>query len=344
MSNKKLDYLTSREYYNLRSILGNQWAIFYLLLGAREAGKSYAVMEYCLRQWTEKGTPFTWIRLTDVSTKKMLLNNGAKFIDPDLVRRFDIELKVKGMDVFDLKRDPGMKRPMAKVLALSQMAKEKGVALFDKDYDGWYNIVCDEFQREPGERKTFDITYNLVGTLENLVRSRKDKVRIFMICNLLEEANDVLCSFNFIPEEFGRYKLKSKRCVIDYIPPSEAYLKRRKGTVADLLAPTASNFTNVLTVDRSLLYKGKLKKPCGIVKFGKSPEEWFTVWNDRVIVKYNKEKGLPVIAMRPYLDEIFEPGLRDSILLRYDARCLYFRDMITQKTFQKYLELLKPRG
>lgn len=69
----------------------------------------------------------------------MLANKADKLVDPDLRRKYDLELTTKGMDVYD----HGEK--MCKVLALSEMAKEKGVALFDKDYDGYYNIVCDEF-------------------------------------------------------------------------------------------------------------------------------------------------------------------------------------------------------
>lgn len=38
------------EFYRLRSILGNfNWAMFYIILGAREAGKSYAIMEYFVK-------------------------------------------------------------------------------------------------------------------------------------------------------------------------------------------------------------------------------------------------------------------------------------------------------
>ena len=38
------------EWYSIRSLMGNaNWAIFYILLGARESGKSYAVMEYFVR-------------------------------------------------------------------------------------------------------------------------------------------------------------------------------------------------------------------------------------------------------------------------------------------------------
>ena len=44
------------EFYSIRRILGNaNWAIFYLLLGAREAGKSYAVTQYFVKKWKEKG-------------------------------------------------------------------------------------------------------------------------------------------------------------------------------------------------------------------------------------------------------------------------------------------------
>lgn len=38
------------EFYRLRSLLGNaNWAMFYIILGAREAGKSYAIMEYFVK-------------------------------------------------------------------------------------------------------------------------------------------------------------------------------------------------------------------------------------------------------------------------------------------------------
>ena len=360
----------NNQWYDLNPILGNQWAMFYILIGAREAGKSYAVMEYCLRQWKEKGTPFTWVRLTAVSTQKMLANKADKLVDPDLRRKYDLDLTVKGMDVFD----HGKK--MCKVLALSEMAKEKGVALFDADYDGYYNIVCDEFQREPSEKRTFDVSYNLVGTLENLCRSRKHKVRIFMICNLLEECNEVLADgFDFIPEDFGIYKLVKnkkalmcfldeleatktaeerqkiyeaykdidfgKRAVIHYIAPSLAYLTRRKGTIADILSGSQSNFTNFISQDRSLIFTGKLRKPFAIIKFTKSRDDWFTIWDNGIIAQYNKETLPTIIPMRPYVNEVFSPDARDSVILRYDARAFQFRDMITQKKFEKNLTLLR---
>ena len=47
---KKLKVM-NEEWYDLRPILGNaNWALFYLLLGGREAGKSYSVTDFFCRQ------------------------------------------------------------------------------------------------------------------------------------------------------------------------------------------------------------------------------------------------------------------------------------------------------
>ena len=35
------DLLNQREFYRLNSLLGNDWAMFYILIGGRETGKSY---------------------------------------------------------------------------------------------------------------------------------------------------------------------------------------------------------------------------------------------------------------------------------------------------------------
>ena len=199
-----------REWYNCRSLFGNTWAFFYIILGAREAGKSYDVMKRFITDWKKKGKPFTWLRLTEASQRKLLSNKADKFIDPDLRRKYDLDLTVKGNQVFD------HGKPMAKVLALSTFYNDKGVALYDNEFDLGYNICLDEMNREKNERKTFDINYAFVNQMENLVRSTKEKMRIVLIGNTLEEASDILVSFDFIPEEFGRYKVRKKRAVIDY--------------------------------------------------------------------------------------------------------------------------------
>ena len=327
------------QWYTVRSILGYWWAIFYILLGAREAGKSYSVMRFFLKEYFNKGKEFTWLRLTEASTKKLLNNNAMQFIDIGLMNEFGInstDITVKGNQVFY----KGKK--MAKILALSTFYSDKGVALFeDKDLEDEmfaYNICCDEFQRERNEKNTFDITYAFVNQLENLVR-HKTNCRIFLIGNTVEECSDILTLFNFIPERFGRYKLKKKRCIIDYIPPSKKYLERRKGSIASLLTPDASTFTNEQKYDRGRIFKGRVYKPQYIIEFRNNK---FTVWDKNIILRYNKENK-PTVAMTPLLinNTVFRSELRDEVILMNYERKYYFRDMLTQKLFDKCIKEIK---
>lgn len=354
---KKNKTIKGYEWYNLRPILGNaNWAWFYLLLGGREAGKSYSVTNFLVDSFVNKGIPFTWLRLTDAQSAKLLTNNAEKLIDPDLRRKYNLDLVTRGTNVYQVTKrsEPDKtgktrileKKLMARVLALSTFYQDKG-SIFDKDFlndlSMRYHVAIDEFEREKGEKKTFDILYALTNQLENLLRSTKTRMKIFMMGNTLEEASDVLCAFNFIPEEFGLYKLKKKRAVIHYIEPSEAYKNRRKGTIADILMPTASTFTNKIDTDNTLITKEPLRRPSYVIKFTKDEKSWFTIRNSNVVCPFKKENK-PVIAMRPYLDEVFNQENRNNIIELFDTRSLKFRNLITFKRFQNELQLLKPRN
>lgn len=344
------------QWYNLRPILGHfNWAMFAVLLGGREVGKSYAVTNFFVDQWKNKGIPFTWLRLTENAARKLLQNNAEKLIDPDLRRKYDLDLITNGNNVYEVTRrsKPDKngktkileKKLMARVYALSTFYNDKG-SIFDKDFlkdpNMRYNVAVDEFEREKGEKNNFDILYSLVNQLENLLRSSKERVRIFFLGNTLEEASDILCAFNFIPESFGIFKLKSKRCVIQNIEPSEEYKARRKGTIADILMPTASTFTNKIDTDTTLINKSQLVAPNYVIKFTKDKSHWYTVWNSNIVTKYNGEKK-PIIAMRPYLDEVFSVDVQKNMITLFDTRSLQFRNLITFKQFQTDMEELKPR-
>ena len=372
------------EWYSLRSILGYWWAIFYFLLGGREAGKSYAVTDFYVRQWKKYGRPFYWLRLTEASQKKLLNNNAEKLVDPDLRRKYNLDLFTNADSVYEVtKRDPKTnkikeKKLMARVLCLSTFYNDKGSGLFDNEFLNdpkmYYNICLDEMNREQNERKTFDIVYAFVNQLENLVRSTKQRIRVICIGNTLEEASDLLSAFNFLPEQFGRYKLVKnkkvlinylkeldqaktdadkrrinkkyskydfgKRAVIEYIEPGEAYKTRRKGTIADIVSPEASTFTNEVKMDTALITKKRLIKPAYAIQFTR--DEKFTVWDSNVIAPYNNEK-VDTIPMRPYLDKMYNLDRVNKIIELFDCRCFLFRNLITQKKFKKCLELLKPR-
>ena len=359
---KEKNNILKNEWYSLRPILGHfNWAIFALLIGGREAGKSYSVTNFFVDQFVNRGIPFSWIRLTETQAQKLLKNNAEKLVDPDLRRKYGLDLMTVGGNVYAVRREPKKithkdgtveikmqiveKKLMARVFALSTFYTDKG-SIYDKDFlndlSMRYNIAIDEFQREKGEKNTFDILYALVNQLENIVRSTKNRMKIFFMGNTLEEASDILCAFNFIPETFGVFKLKNKRAVIHNIEPTEAYKLRRKGSIADILMPTASTFTNKIEADTTLITKKRLKEPTNVIKFTKNRINWFTVWDGNIIRKYMNEKK-EVIAMRPYLDEIYNVELVRNMITLFDSRSLLFQNMITFKQFQKEIELLSPR-
>lgn len=330
--------IDEREWISIRCLFGYQDVVFYVLLGGRERGKSYIVEDYILKR-ARKGDKCYWMRVSQSSVRKMLANNAEKMIDEDLVRKHDLDLKVKGPDVYN-----GDSK-LISCFALSEMAKWKGVALFDNAYDGWINIVLDEFNPEygkGGEKRTQDVVYNFINMVENLVRSRKDKVRVFLIANQLEECSDLLLAFNFLPEDYGIYHLKNKRALIYNIPNGRRYNERRKGTIADILGGDQyKTFSNALDVDLSRIYKGRIIKPTAEIVF---KGETYILWDDVVIdVKKRGQVAPRRIAMQPYLDLEYVPELREKIIELFDRRAYMYRSLIVQKKFKKQLELLKPR-
>ena len=390
MINKLKKHKYESQWYNLRPILGcANWAVYYILLGARETSKSYSVEDFFVSQFINEGIPFYWLRLTDAQAKKLLQNNAAKLIDADIKRRYNLDLVTNGPEVYNVTKrsEPDKngktkileKKLMCHVFSLSTSYNQKG-SLFDKDFLNdpkmRFNICLDEFERLPEEKNTFDIVSAFKTQIENIVRSEKDRVKCFLIANKVETCGDLLTAFNFIPEEFGMYKLvKNKkklleclaklrkargheqeiikinkeyenvdfgqRAVIHYLPNSEAYTARRHGTLASILDPNDSNFTNKIETDRSLLSNDKLLKPRYVIAFTKNKDDWFTVWNNNIIARYNKEK-IQIIPMRRYLDQMYNEDLVNQIIVQYDTRNFLFHNLLTHKLFEKNIQTIKP--
>lgn len=337
---KKKKHNQSRWYTKeLKSLLGNTWAMFYAILGGRMTGKSYALMDYLCNQKRKKQDQckLYWMRISETSTKFMLANKAEKLVDPDLVRKYRLELSTKGMNVYD------RGKMFMQVMPLSAMGKLKGNAFFDKDYTGEIIIVLDEFQLEQGEKRTsFDILYNFIGMIENIARTTKNKIRIFLIGNTLEEASGILKAFNFLPEGFGRFYLKRKRCIIDNIEPTEEYLKDRKGSAADILGGNEmSNYTNELKKDLSLICKQRLTTPSYIIKFGKTKQNMFIVWDGNIITRYKGQAIKSSVAMKPYLDDRYNPERRQTVIDIFDAQGYKFDTLITLSYFQGELQKVR---
>ena len=337
---KKKQLYEAKEWYTIRALLGHHNTNWIVTIGARERGKTFTIQDYVLNSFFNPKSklykvPFYWMRLNDIAIKNMMMNNAAKFFEPLWVRKYHLEnIKVKGDSIF-IGKDL-----LCRVYGLSTAYNNKGTALFDKGTFKGVNIVIDEVALEKGQRRTFDVCYNLKAQIENIVRSERENVKVFMMLNNTEECPEILAMFGFVPVEFGVYKLKRKHCVIDYIPNNEAYEKRRSKALANEIDTGTGNFTNKFVKDLELLYKGRLTKPLYIVKFSKDMSDWFTVWENNVVCPYNGEKKESV-AMKRYINDTFIPELRDNIIEQEDVRAFKYKDILTQSLWRKNMEIIK---
>ena len=337
----------NKQWYTIRSALGNQWANWFIFAGARERGKTFSVQEYVLGTYFNPKSklykkPFYWMRLNDIALKNMLMNNGAKMFEPLLVRKYHLEgIRVSGDTIYLTDKNGKKTDILCYVYGLSVAYNNKGAALFDKKTFKGANIIVDEIAFEKGQRRTFDVCYNLRLQIENIVRSERTNVKVFFMLNNTEDCPEIMAMFGFIPLEFGRYKLKRKHCFIDYIPNNKAYENRRKNALANEIDTNTGNFTNKVKRDIQLIYKGRRTSPTAIIKFSRDENDWFTLWDNKVICKYQNEKKTNVIAMKRYIDEVFNVDNRDTIIEINDVRGFKFKDILTQTLFYKALENIK---
>lgn len=332
------------DFYTVNSIFGCEWARWFVLCGGRQTGKSYSVMRWGCTRKIELGDKmkFYWLRLTDAQCDALKVNGADKLIDPDLKRKYDLKTYTKGSTVYAYHGDDKKTAfEFCDILSCSTFYSTKGVGYFDKDFDGEYLLVLDEMNREECEKRSFDIVYNFSNLIQNLVRNTDTKIRVIMIGNTLSEASDILSAFNFIPPDFGRYKLKSKRLVVDNIMRSDTNKALTDRSLSMTLTPDSSTFTNEVEIDTSLLVnKRKCTIPEYIIKFNKSPSTWFTVWNGNIIKPYNGEQKR-AIAMRKYLDEVFMLDNINLVFDQFNARAYYFTNIAVFKRFQRELKSLK---
>lgn len=343
-------------YYSNRHLFGNK-ALFYVLVGGRGRGKTFSTMNYCLRKFFKHGEKFIWLRLTETSTKKLLQNNCADFIDSLLMEKWHIQsIYSKNETVYINGKEA------CRIYPLSTFFNEKGVALNKKSPTVTYkkldplqtkdkikatikkfkNIVLDEMNKEKNERKTFDISYAFVNQLENICRLDTDR-RIILMGNSLEEASDILVGcFKFIPDaaKFGIHKIPRKKCIIDYIEDSEEFKQKRKESIAGMLAPEESTFTNIVLSDGDLVTDKKPGKPTQIIQFG--PARKFSLHNDIITrLKVSDGSKIEVIAMQPYIPGIpFYKERAKQIIDMAQQRLFKFDSNLTLKLFYKEIKNL----
>lgn len=241
-------------YYYLNRLMSNTWAWFYIAIGSRGRGKTTSAWRWVLKRYLRYGEKFVWLRLTESPLKKMAGSRGATLIPKVIMEELGIEsVRLSGTIIYIQQKGADYYEECGIMDAVSTFYTTKG-----SDFTDYTNIVLDEFNRESGEHKTFDIVRGFVNEIETIARTRTN-VRVLMLANVIDEVSDILSIFGFQPKEYGLYKLRRKHCVIEYLEDSPEWIKYSKNSLArsllDETGETKNSFENRAQVDYTTIRK-----------------------------------------------------------------------------------------
>ena len=332
----------------------------FVLTAVRGIGKSVISVETAIilkRKYGYENVKCFYFRLTDQSIKAMLANKAAKAIDPFLIDKYDLEITCKNNIVYD------HGKPLIEFYPLvSAGSKGKGVNLYDCN---WFTkphryvvTIWDEFLMAEGiEKKSVgdpvaQYRIYMEAILRDAQRLPYQAVINFLLANSVSECAPVTgVLFNYIPNpnETQRVKLTRYHTLFWNCPVTEAYKEKRKHSYnADILdLKNDINYTNEVKRDLDLIKpkQARIHKVTALIKFSKNPVDWFCLYDGKFIRRYRNEcvKKDLCIAMKRYLDELYNPELAQMVFDRFDARNFYYADLMSQALFTTKLKLLKAK-
>ena len=342
----------------------------FIYTAVRGIGKSVISVETVIilkRKYGYENVKAYYFRLTDISIKAMLANHAAKAVDPYLVAKYNLEITCKNNIVYD------HGKPLLEFYPLvSAGSKGKGVNLYDcnffnkrplhpktgKPIKRYIVTIWDEFLMAEGvEKKSVgDPVAQYKIYMEAITRDQErmdyQAVINYFLANSVSECAPITGAlFNYIPKPNNHkiVKLTRKHAIFWNCPVTQAYLdKRSKSYNADIMDyDNDPNYTNIVERDLELIKQKKvrIRKVTAVIKFSKSKEDWFCLYDGRYIRQYKGEafKKSSAIPMRRYLDELFDATLMNAIIARYDVRGFMYTDIMSQALFTAKLKALKSK-
>ena len=363
--NKKLGlYLNTNHIFSYN----NKGITDFVYTAVRGIGKSVISVETVIilkRKYGYENVKAFYFRLSDQSIKTMLANDGAKAIDPYLIQKYDLELDCKANTIYD------HGKPLIEFYPLvSAGSKGKGVNLYDcnffnkvdengKKIKTFVVTIWDEFLMAEGieKRSVGDPVEQYKIYKEAILRDAEvikeyNAVYNFLLANNVSECASVTGAlYNYIPnpDNHKRVFLTRKRAMFWNVPISEAYIeKRKKSYNANIL--DYSNDPNYANVKRDLtLIKPKatrIHRVTALIKFDRiDKNKWFCLYDGRYVRQYHGEtiSKSKVVAMKRYLDELYDPDRVNFIFEMFDSKGFMYCDLMSQSLFTAQLKLLKAK-
>lgn len=178
-------------YFNFDSLY-EQGKIFNVVIGARGTGKTYSAVKYMI----ENKKPFLFMRRTQIQVDVAstdLMSPVVKVLH-DLHIDYYTEKITKHNKAFYTSDG----RLLLVMAALKTFANIKG---FEVSNAGINDVIFDEFIKEPHEPKIKFEGMAFGNAYESMNRNRFDgsDLRVFLLSNSTDVANDIFMYFNWIP-------------------------------------------------------------------------------------------------------------------------------------------------
>lgn len=352
-------------YLNTNHVFSYHGITDFIYTAVRGIGKSVISVETAIilaKKYGYENVKCYYFRLTDISVKAMLANDGAKAIDPYLIKKYNLHITAKNNVIYN------DDKPLIEFYPLvSAGSKGKGVNLYDCNYFNKFDengkriktfivTIWDEFLMAEGiEKKSVGDPveqYKIYreAILRDAPLQEYDAVYNFLLANNVSECAAVTGSlYNYIPNpnNHRRVKLTRKRALFWNVPVSEAYIEKRKKAINSNIIDFNDD-VNYADVKRDLsLIKPKqvkIHKVTMLIKFDKiAKSKWFCVYDSKYIRQYRGEsvnKNL-IVPMKRYLDELYNPDMVKMIFDIYDNRGFMYADIMSNALFTAQLKLIK---
>lgn len=338
----------------------------FVFTAVRGIGKTVIGLELAIilkRKYGYDNVKVFYFRTNDNSVTALLKPDKA--VDPYLIHKYNMHITKKGKMIFNDGKPLYEAYPLVSAASIG-----KGVNLYDNEWLDMSKMtdskgrlhkrfivtIWDEFMLDDGvgKKAVGDQTKQYMIYREAIFRDAQrlpyNAVYNFLLANNVSECANVTGQlYNFIPNPNQRrvIKLTRKKAIFWNVPITQAYINKRKNSYnAPLISDDDPNY-NQVERDMSMIKKKstRIYRLTSIIKFSKMKSDWFALYDDKYIKKYNNEKYNKniVIAMYRNQDDIYNPDLAMRVLDRSDYRDFMFTDLMSMASFQASMKTYKAK-
>lgn len=263
-------------YYNFDKLNGYypQGYRIFIAVGEGGVGKTYSAMAHCANRLRKnKDSKILLVRDSESATDTFAGTDGIATLE----KHFGKGIKIKDEEIWKGNRQLG------RLSALSTFYKSKGLELATNGYD---TIFFDEFIPESKQANRIDACRAFYRTLQTTLRTNKD-AKIYMAANLITESA-LWPILGVYPEKPGNiYTNKQKGVVLEYVKPTEEWLKAHKSSIAGRLGIDDTHSQDTMKLAPMGYSRARLDRPLvftngGVsVCFGKMTKDGKSIKNDR---------------------------------------------------------------